>query len=135
MRKTEWKTCRICGADWFESYLQLRMHMVRKHPVVHKTCPTWGETLCRKTLFGSRPVKTSNRWDAVTCPDCLANRTVKVGQRYGKVLVDKRGVSRVDSRTVVRVDTRGIHYRMRRIVCCATLDSWKAWVRTARLVS
>lgn len=100
--------------------------------MTHKTCPTWGVTQCGKTLFGVKEYRTSYRWEMVDCPDCLADRMPRAGQRYGRVLVNKAGVDRVDARTVVRVEA-GVYYRMRRVVRFATMEQWKAWARTARL--
>jgi hypothetical protein len=42
---------------------------------IHKTCPSWGETVCRRGLFVTRPPKTTERWNRVTCPKCLALRS------------------------------------------------------------
>jgi len=44
--------------------------------LIHKTCPTWGLTECLKDrwpVWGAEP-KVTERWEAVTCPDCLERR-------------------------------------------------------------
>jgi len=42
--------------------------------VVHKTCPTWGETRCKLELFVANNPRTSERWRDVTCLSCLMTR-------------------------------------------------------------
>jgi len=40
---------------------------------VHKTCPSWGVTVCGLQLYQRRPPKTAERWDrGVTCTKCLS---------------------------------------------------------------
>ena len=43
--------------------------------MLHKTCPTWGETVCGKALFAVNPPKAAERWHSVTCPKCLRNHS------------------------------------------------------------
>lgn len=47
--------------------------------LVHKTCPTWGETQCHLTLFplSGYSRETSYRWSDVTCPKCLVEKPRK----------------------------------------------------------
>ena len=38
---------------------------------VHKTCPSWGETVCGIQLYARAP-KIVERWDRTTCKLCLS---------------------------------------------------------------
>lgn len=44
---------------------------------IHKTCPTWGETICYRPIFVTewkkRPI-TTYEWKHVTCKICLNHK-------------------------------------------------------------
>jgi len=49
-----------------------------KSSIVHKTCPTWGETVCGRSMIGTRHYAAASlRWEKVTCASCLKNRPVR----------------------------------------------------------
>lgn len=52
--------------------------------VVHKTCPSWGETQCGASLFTAAPPPHAVfKWKGVTCKECLKLRGVQMPRDKG----------------------------------------------------
>jgi len=47
---------------------------MKKSKIIHKTCPTWGVTVCWKNIFAIKQIKTSNKWRDITCSVCLKDK-------------------------------------------------------------
>ena len=45
---------------------------------IHKTCPTWGITVCNLSLFDNTFLETSYKWENVSCRKCLKKRIPRV---------------------------------------------------------
>lgn len=47
--------------------------------IIHKTCASWGETVCGKEIFAVKSPKITERWDRTTCKKCLSYKHNKQG--------------------------------------------------------